>query len=201
MIKRTFDLILVVISIPFWISLILFVAAILKIYNPKREIFFIQPRLGKNGKIFLCYKFKTMSNPKINIEDYLQKNPDENEYFKKYHKLKNDPRVTNIGKFLRRTSLDELPQIVNVLKGEMSLVGPRPYMINERHKINKKDLDTILSIKPGITGLWQVSGRNNLKFKSRIKLDKQYAINHSMTLDILILIKTFYVVLKQHGSS
>jgi undecaprenyl-phosphate galactose phosphotransferase len=139
-------------------------------------------------------------NSDMILEQYLKDNPDEIEYYNKYHKYKNDPRITKIGRFLRKTSLDELPQLINVLKGEMSLVGPRPYMVEENQKIGKYS-KTISKVKPGITGLWQVNGRSKLDFNSRIKLDVWYIRNWSLWLDIIILIKTVKVVLKKDGAS
>ena len=118
------------------------------------------------------------------LEKYLQEHPEEKEYYSTYHKYQKDPRITKIGGFLRRTSLDELPQILNVAKGEMSFVGPRPYMV-----------------KPGITGLWQVSGRNSLNFSSRIDLDVWYIHNWNLWLDTIILLRTVKAVLIKEGAS
>ena len=126
-------------------------------------------------------------------------NPQEIINYEIYHKYDNDPRITKIGSLLRKTSLDELPQIFNVLKGEMSLIGPRPYMPNERSKIGN-NIDIILAVKPGITGLWQVSGRNDVDFASRIVLDVWYVRNWSIWNDIVILLKTIQVVLKRNGA-
>tara|TARA_Y100000589_G_scaffold118994_1_gene113253 strand:- start:33605 stop:34039 length:435 start_codon:yes stop_codon:yes gene_type:complete len=114
--------------------------------------------------------------------------------FKKTHKIKNDPRITPIGKLLRKTSLDELPQFINVLRGEMSIVGPRP-IVKEEKKKYRKNLKKVLSIKPGITGLWQVSGRNNLTYKRRVLLDINYVENYNLLMDLKILIRTFGVIL------
>jgi len=133
------------------------------------------------------------------LKTYLAKHPEEIEYYEKYHKYKNDPRITKIGKILRATSLDELPQIINVLKGEMSIVGPRPYMLNELDKLGSFK-EFILKVKPGITGLWQVSGRNNLTFKERNELEVWYIKNWSLWLDFVILIKTIKVVLLKVGA-
>ena len=114
--------------------------------------------------------------------------------FEQTHKIKNDPRITTIGKFLRKTSLDELPQFINVLKNEMSIVGPRPIVKKEKKKYGK-NFKKVLSVKPGITGLWQVSGRNNLTYKTRVKLDLNYTENYSLLMDIRILIRTIGVIL------
>lgn len=130
---------------------------------------------------------------------YLQEYPEEVTNYEIYHKYENDPRITKIGSFLRKTSLDELPQIFNVLQGEMSLIGPRPYMGDEKVKIGDK-ADMILSVKPGITGLWQVSGRSDIDFQSRVEIDVWYVRNWSIWNDIVILIKTVQVVLLRKGS-
>ena len=168
--------------------------------DSKGSVFFKQKRIGKNGRAFYVYKYRTMyeDSGKI-LEEYLKENPSEIEYYDKYHKYKNDPRITKIGKFLRTTSLDELPQILNVLKGEMSIVGPRPYMPEELNKLGKYK-DFILKVKPGITGLWQVSGRNNLTFAERNRLEVWYIKNWSLWLDFVILVKTVKVVLLKIGA-
>lgn len=133
------------------------------------------------------------------LKDYLKKHPEEALYYAKYHKYQNDPRITKIGAFLRKSSLDELPQIINVLKGEMSLVGPRPYMLEEAEKLHE-ELPIILLVKPGITGLWQVSGRNHLTFEKRKELDVWYIQNWSLWSDFIILLKTIKVVLNKKGA-
>lgn len=176
------------------------IAVIMKMKNPHQSIFFKQIRMGKDGKTFVCYKFQTMIEDGGDVLNaYLKENPDELDYFKKFHKYQNDPRITKIGSFLRKTSLDELPQIINVLKGEMSFVGPRPYMIEERHKMgNMRSI--ILAVKPGITGLWQVSGRNNIDFSTRIELDTWYVRNWNLWTDFVVMIKTLRVVLFRVGA-
>jgi undecaprenyl-phosphate galactose phosphotransferase len=134
------------------------------------------------------------------LDEYLLKNPHEVEYFSKYHKYANDPRITRIGNFLRKTSLDELPQFFNILKGDMNLIGPRPYMLNELNEIQKSEQEIILKVKPGLTGLWQVSGRNELTFKKRVDLDIWYIQNWSLWMDFVIFIKTIKVVLLKVGA-
>ena len=170
----------------------------------KREdggsVFFKQIRLGERSKEFYCYKFRSMKeNGEPLLAAYLRECPEEITNYEIYHKYENDPRITKIGSFLRKTSLDELPQIFNVLKGEMSLIGPRPYMGDEKIKIGEK-ADMILSVKPGITGLWQVSGRSDIDFQSRVEIDVWYVRNWSIWNDIVILIKTVQVVLLRKGS-
>ena len=134
------------------------------------------------------------------LAEYLKNHPEEVEYYALYHKYQNDPRITPFGKFLRKTSLDELPQVFNIMFGQMSLVGPRPYMVEERPKLGEESA-TILWVKPGLTGLWQVSGRNNLTFDKRKELDIWYIQNWSLWIDFIILVKTIKVVLFKKGAS
>jgi undecaprenyl-phosphate galactose phosphotransferase len=157
-------------------------------------------RIGRKGKIFKCYKFRTMQkDAEEKLQELLQKDSSARLQWEQYWKLIDDPRVTRVGRFLRKTSLDELPQILNVLKGEMSLIGPRPYLLREKDAIQDK-LEIITSVAPGITGLWQVSGRNDITYQHRIKLDVWYIMNWSLWLDIYILIKTIKVVLGMRGA-
>lgn len=135
------------------------------------------------------------------LEEILRSNSSLNEDWKRYRKLKKDPRITPIGKLLRRTSLDELPQIINVLKGEMSLVGPRPVTEEELDMYYKEWKEVVLSVPPGITGLWQVSGRNLLPYEERVRLDVEYALKHNILLDLKILFKTIFVVITGKGAS
>jgi Undecaprenyl-phosphate galactose phosphotransferase WbaP len=160
---------------------------------------FIQERLGYLGGKFRCIKFRTMSvNGDVKLAKYLAGNPLAAEEWRKYAKLrKYDPRVTRLGRFLRRWSFDELPQLINVLKGEMSLVGPRPYLPQERHRVGA-DLSTILSARPGMTGLWQVSGRNEMTLDDRVQLEAWYVRNWTLWLDCIVLAKTFGAVLFTH---
>jgi len=198
-IKSLFDLVVTLMITPlFFIMHILISLAIM--LDSKGSILFKQHRLGKDDNDFLCYKYRTMyDNSDELLQKYLKENPDEIEYYEEYHKYKNDPRITKIGKILRATSLDELAQIINVLKGEMSLVGPRPYMLKESCKLGDNQ-DFILKVKPGITGLWQVSGRNNLTFQERKELEVWYIKNWSLWADFIILIKTIKVVLGKVGA-
>ena len=196
--KNIFDFILVLLIFPFFLIIHIFIFILIKM-DSKGSVFFKQERVGKDGKIFTCFKYRTMyENGEELLKEYLLKHPEEIEYYEKYHKYKNDPRITKIGKFLRTTSLDELPQIINVLRGEMSFIGPRPYMISEVKKI--RDLNIILKVKPGITGLWQVSGRNNLTFKERIEIEKWYIKNWSLWLDFMIFLKTIKVITFKIGA-
>ncbi|ADH09681.1 sugar transferase [Bacillus thuringiensis] len=166
--------------------LFLIIALIIKYEDPKGTVFFKQIRVGKDGKEFHMYKFRSMvADAEERLKDLLQYNEVSGAMFK----MKEDPRITKIGKFIRRTSLDELPQLINVLKGEMSLVGPRPPLPREVKEYTAYDKQRLLVI-PGCTGLWQVSGRNNLGFKEMVQLDLQYIEKGSILFDIFIIFKT-----------
>lgn len=198
MIKRLFDILLSLFAMPILIPLFLLIAIAIRIETRGAAIY-AHERIGRNGKPFRCYKFRTMyRDAEERLKEILESNKELRDEWKKNWKLKDDPRVTRIGKFLRKTSLDELPQIWNVIKGEMSLVGPRPYLPREIKQI--ENLTIISSIKPGITGLWQVSGRSNTGYDYRIKLDTWYVMNWSLWLDVAIIFKTIKVVLKAEGA-
>ena len=163
--------------------------------SSRGPIFFLQERIGKNNIPFKCIKFRTMHpEAKDILENLLMNDEKLKKEFEQTHKIKNDPRITTIGKLLRKTSLDELPQFINVLKNEMSIVGPRP-IVNKEKKKYGKNFKKVLSVKPGITGLWQVSGRNNLTYKTRVKLDTNYIENYNFLMDIRIIIRTIGVIL------
>jgi len=197
--KNLFEYIVTLLVLPLFVVVHLILSLLIKL-DSKGSIFFKQKRLGKDAKPFLCYKYRTMyENSDAILEEYLKKHPDEAAYYEEYHKYKNDPRITKVGRLLRATSLDELAQIINVLKGEMSLVGPRPYMLSEAKKLGSHQ-NFILKVKPGITGLWQVSGRNNLTFKERNELEVWYIKNWSLWSDFVILVKTIKVVLLKVGA-
>lgn len=198
-VKRIFDIFLSILLLPLLLPLIGIVGILIKLETPGPAIYLHQ-RIGKNGKIFSCFKFRTMhKDAEELLKDILQSNENMRKEWEETWKLKDDPRVTKIGKFLRKTSLDELPQIFNVLKGDMSFIGPRPYLLREKKYINES-LPIITSINPGITGLWQVSGRSNIGYKYRIKLDTWYVMNWSLWLDIVILFKTLKVVIRGEGA-
>ncbi len=198
--KSVSDFCLSLLVFPFLLPILGIIALRIKQIEPQSSIIFAQERLGKYGETFICYKFRTMyENSDELLAAYLKENPDEDTYYKKYHKYKNDPRVTKLGNILRKTSLDELPQIFNVIKNEMSFIGPRPYMLEEEDKIIN-ERETILSVKPGITGLWQVSGRNDVDFQSRIDIDMWYIRNWNLWMDLVILIKTIKTVLFRDGA-
>ena len=171
-----------------------------KLSKDNGPIFYAQERIGKNGKIFKMYKYRSMVvGADEKLKEYLENNVRAREEYKKYKKLKNDPRVTKIGKFIRKTSLDEFPQFINVLKGEMSLVGPRPYLPREKEEINGF-FKYITSCKPGITGLWQTRGRSNTTFTDRLTMDMEYYYNHELKMDIKMIYKTVRNVVKKEGA-
>ena len=158
-------------------------------------VFYVQQRVGRDYRSFGCIKFRTMRRDADKIlSALLSSSPDLEEEFRNDFKLKNDPRITRLGKFLRRSSLDELPQFLNVLRGEMSVVGPRPIVRKELPRYGKR-MDEVLAVRPGLTGLWQVSGRNNLSYEERVDLDVRYARHRSMLMDLRIILKTVMVVL------
>jgi Undecaprenyl-phosphate galactose phosphotransferase WbaP len=199
-VKRTFDLSLSIILLPFVLPVIALISLFIKLGSPG-PVFHIEDRFGKNKSIFKCIKFRTMflHNDRL-LKEYLRAHPELDAEWQKYKKLRGyDPRVTRVGMFLRKISLDELPQIFNVLTGEMSLVGSRPYLPREENDM-KYHIDTILLTPPGISGLWQVSGRNKLTFDARLRLDAWYVLNWSLWLDIVILLRTFRAVMNKEGA-
>lgn len=193
-IKRLFDIVAGMIILILGIPLMGVVAFLIKL-DSRGPVFYIHRRLGKNGRYFRCYKFRTMKqNCDSALEEYLQTQPAAGKEWKKFAKLRCfDPRLTTLGAKLRKYSLDELPQLINVIKGEMSLVGPRPYLPREEQQMGYA-ANIILQTTPGITGLWQVSGRNSVDFCGRLRLDTWYVINWTLWLDIIILFKTIRVV-------
>ena len=184
-----FGLIILIVGSPMFIIL-----AVLVKLSSRGPIFFLQERIGKNKKTFNCIKFRTMHPEAEDIfENIMTNNEELRKEFEENHKLKNDPRITNIGKFLRKTSLDEIPQFLNVIKMEMSIIGPRPIVENEIQKYGES-YNKVISLKPGITGLWQVSGRNNLSYKRRVILDCLYVDNLNFLIDLRIIARTFGVI-------
>ena len=161
---------------------------------------FTQKRIGKDGKLFEIYKFRTMvPDADKKLFELLDKDEKAREEYKVNKKLKNDPRITKVGNFLRKTSIDELPQLINVLKGDMSLVGPRPYLPREKDDMGDY-YNTIIESKPGITGLWQVSGRSNTTFEERLHFDEEYNEKKSFAFDMGLLVKTVGSVVKGEGA-
>ena len=198
LIKRCFDLITSLAVIIVGSPILLWIAA--KVLASGRPIFYGHRRVGQNGKHFFCYKFRTMAvNADVLLKELLERDPQARAEWDRDFKLKNDPRITPIGHFLRKTSLDELPQLWNVLKGEMSLVGPRPVVDAELERYGNQ-VDFYLEAKPGVTGLWQVSGRNDVSYDTRVYLDAWYVKNWSLFNDIVIILKTVKVIFKKDGA-
>jgi undecaprenyl-phosphate galactose phosphotransferase len=200
LIKIFFDIVLTVVTIIILVPIFLFIALAIKL-SSKGPVIFVQKRIGKKGIVFELYKFRSMyMDCEKKLDEHLKQHPEAQEEWSRYKKLKNhDPRVTNVGKLIRKFSLDELPQLYNVLQGKMSLVGPRPYIPEE---LEDKDAfkAKIALVRPGITGLWQIRGRSELSFEERITIDEYYIRNWTLWLDITILIKNLKVWLTQKGA-
>lgn len=198
LLKRIFDLVAATTLLILLSPLLAFIA--LRIRRSGPGVLFKQPRWGHRGEKFLCYKFRTMvPDAEKVLKDLLERDPVARREWQEKTKITHDPRVTPIGEFLRRTSLDELPQLINVIKGEMSLVGPRPILLHELEKYGSR-FDFYRNVRPGITGLWQVSGRSDTDYANRIHLDTWYVKNWSLWYDIAILFKTITVVLSRRGA-
>jgi Undecaprenyl-phosphate galactose phosphotransferase WbaP len=179
--------------------LIILIMSIFIFIDSPGNVFYTQERIGQNKKRFNIFKFRTMEKNADEILHQLLKDDPKLRYeYKKYHKLEYDPRITRVGKLLRRLSLDEIPQIFNVFRGEMSLIGPRAYMPSEMKDISS-DADIIFRVKPGLTGWWQVSGRNETTFEQRKKMDIYYINNWSLWMDLYIFLKTFWTLLSSKG--
>lgn len=197
--KRLFDIIFSLVGIVFILPLALLIKISYLIKKDTTSIFFTQKRIGKNGKEFNFYKFRSMIK---DADKVLEKILEENEELRKEYnlnkKLKNDPRITKIGKIIRKTSLDEFPQFINVLKGDMSIVGNRPYLPREKEDMGKYYED-IIKTKCGIISYWAVNGRNNVDFETRLKLESYYSNNYSLIFDLKIFLKAFKVVFMKKG--
>ena len=199
-IKRTFDLAVSVLFLPLLLPLIGILGLLIMLDSPG-PVLYRHTRIGRIGKPFGVYKFRSMYRDSgERLATILSSDPLARQEWDSSFKLKNDPRITRMGAFLRKTSLDELPQIFNVLKSEMSLVGPRPVIEEEITTYYKECADYYHMVRPGITGLWQVSGRNDVDYENRVRLDMWYVLNWSLWLDILMLFKTIRVVLKREGA-
>lgn len=193
---RLFDVLLATLGLIFLSPVFLVITILIKVEDPTAPVIFSQERVGENKKIFKMYKFRTMiPNAEEKLKDLLKYNEVEGAMFK----MKQDPRITPIGSFLRKTSLDELPQLWNVLKGDMSLVGPRPPLPREVEMYSSRDMERLL-VKPGCTGLWQVSGRNDLSFEEMVNLDIEF-INHlSISNYFRLIFKTFGIIFRKEGA-
>lgn len=199
-IKTFFDYILSLLMLPFIAIGMICLGILIRIDSPG-PVFYSQPRIGQNGRSFRIYKFRTMYTDAENkLKEMLDNDHEAKKEWDKSFKFKNDPRITTVGGFLRKTSLDELPQIFNVLRGDMSLVGPRPVVQKEIDDYYKTDARDYFLVKPGITGLWQVSGRSDTSYDYRVSLDTWYVMNWSLWLDMVILFKTIKVVFKGDGA-
>lgn len=193
--KRFMDMTLVLIALPFWLPMLGLIAMLIRITSPGAPVMFRQLRTGKGGQRFQMYKFRSMVP---NAEELKAKYAHLNELQWPDFKITNDPRITRVGKFLRKTSLDELPQLFNVLNGDMSLVGPRPTSFGpETYKLWHTER---LDVAPGLTGLWQIIGRAQLEFDDRLRLDIAYIEKRSLWFDIVILFYTVAAVFKQRGA-
>jgi lipopolysaccharide/colanic/teichoic acid biosynthesis glycosyltransferase len=200
-VKRLFDIIfslaVLILCAPIYLGLAIAIAQ-----TSSGPIFYIQERVGKNYRRFGCIKFRTMvPNADVMLDEIVARSVDLRAEFTQNYKLKDDPRITKLGKFLRTTNLDEFPQFINVLKGDMSVVGPRPLVPDEIERYGGA-IDRVLSIRPGITGLWQVSGRNNIPYDRRIQIDVSYVKRRNLCLDICIIVKTIFltVIVKDNGA-
>ena len=194
--KNILDKILAILLLPFFLILI-FILAIYILIIDGRPVFYLTERIGKDMKKFKMIKLRTMRKDADKILEEILKDENLKREYDLYKKLKPDPRLIKGGLFIRKHSLDELPQIFNILKGDMSFVGPRPYLVDTIVENYPKE---IFSVKPGLTGLWQVSGRNELTFEERVKLDLEYVKNLNFFLDLKILLKTIKEIIYPHGA-
>ena len=197
--KRVFDALLAILVFVCALPLFVVIPLLIKLTTPG-PVFYKAPRLGRNGRPFFIWKFRSMySDADRRLVSLLMIDESAREEYKTLFKIQNDPRITFLGKILRRTSLDELPQLLNVFRGEMSLVGPRPIVEAEISRYGK-DYEIISNFRPGITGLWQTSGRNDVDYDRRIALDTYYVLNWSPWLDVCIVLKTVWCVLCMKGA-
>lgn len=198
--KRLIDIIVGLFGTVLMILFSIIIKFSLIVTNDKGPLFFKQKRVGKNGKDIYIYKFRSMVVGAEDIlKDLMKKDAAIREEYETNKKLKNDPRITKVGKFIRKTCIDEMPQFLNLLKGDMTLIGPRPYLFGEIKDMGSK-FNVIVSVKPGMTGLWQVSDKDDMSFKKRCILDEYYANNLSVGLDIKIFFKTFTTILRNKGT-
>lgn len=205
--KRTIDIVLSMILIIIFIPVVILTIVAIKISSPGSILADTPKRVGKDGNLFKMFKFRTMI---VNAHNILRRDPKYRHLFEQYkrnsYKLRDDPRVTPVGKFLRKHSIDEIPQLINVLRGEMSLVGPRAYYPDElvdqqkKYPHTKKLVKEVLSVKPGITGAWQVSGRSEVNFDKRVTIDAEYVRRKSILYDLYILLKTPWVMISGKGA-
>jgi undecaprenyl-phosphate galactose phosphotransferase len=201
--KRGFDILFSIAALIIGLPLFAAIALIVKL-SSTGPIFYCSLRIGRKGRLFKFWKFRSMHrDADQRLEVMLESDPKLKREWQKYFKLKNDPRLTRIGSFLRKTSMDELPQFWNVLMGDLSIVGPRPYLPREIDSIRKilgPDMEKMFSVRPGLTGLWQTAGRNFLTFKERVKLEVSYVDQRSFLFDVKLILKTLPILLFQKGA-
>ena len=197
--KRVFDIIIGLFGVVILIPTTIVLKIVYMCTGDFHSMFFVQPRIGKNGKIFRLVKYRSMVvGAEDRLKEMMKNDKRIREEYAKNKKLKNDPRITKVGGFIRRFSIDEWPQVINILLGSMSLVGNRPYLLSEKREMGKY-YDAIVKTKPGLTGLWQVSGHNDVSFKSRVELEATYSDIMSFGVDVRIIFRTFKAVLKGGG--
>lgn len=196
---RALDILVAALSLIFFLPLFGLVAVLVKLTDGG-SVFFVQERIGRGGAVFRCLKFRTMAqDAEARLKALLETDVQSRDEWTRTQKLRHDPRVTFIGRFLRNSSLDELPQLINILRGEMSLVGPRPIVAAEVKRYGR-DFELYCAVKPGLTGLWQVSGRSEVAYEERVRLDATYVRSRNLALDLKILALTVPAVLFQRGS-
>ena len=195
-VKRTTDVTLSSLALIVLMPLILCIGLIIKL-DSKGSVFYKQKRIGKNGKYFMIYKFRTMVSDASNLKKYFSE--EQMKEYRENYKVKNDPRITKIGKILRKTSLDELPQLINIIKGDLAIIGPRPVVDNEIDKYGIYK-DKFLSVTPGLTGNWAANGRSCTSYDERMKLELEYVDNISLKMDMQVFFKTIITVLKKEGA-
>ena len=197
--KRFFDIAFSLMALILTLPILLIIAIVIKATSPG-PILFCQKRVGRGGKTFTCYKFRTMfKDAEDKLNELLNSSESIRSEWVALRKLREDPRITPFGKFLRKSSMDELPQFLNVLLGDLSVVGPRPVVKEEITYFGSK-APKILSIRPGITGIWQVSGRNDISYTKRVEMDEMYVDSHSFFLDFRLIIKTIFKVFSFEGA-
>lgn len=196
-VKRFIDILGSLVGIILLSPLFLIVAIAIKVEDPKGKIIFGHKRVGKNGKLFPCLKFRSMFADAEEMKKHFT--PAQKKEYAETFKLKDDPRITKVGKFIRKTSLDELPQLFNILRGDMTIVGPRPIVSDELKYYGEYD-KYYMAVKPGLTGLWQVSGRSDTSYDERVELDMEYITTRTTVKDIYIMIMTVFKVIKREGS-
>ncbi len=195
-VKRTTDVVLASVALVILSPVFLIIAIAIKL-DSKGPVFFKHTRIGKNGKIIKLYKFRSMV---INAEELIKSfTPEQMKEYKENYKLTNDPRITRVGNILRKTSLDELPQLINIIKGDLSIIGPRPVVAEELKKY-QYNIDKFLSVTPGLTGYWAANGRSNTTYEERMEMELYYIDNLSLKMDLKVFFKTILSVVKKEGA-